>query len=128
MKLGITRSERLHPCRRARLHLLDELRDGDRARERAKDVDVIRLRVRFQRRTPEIHQHADRAGVKAFAVLIGDPAFPMFCAPDDMEQDVGERLRHGPKVRKIAAAGNPASHRTSAQRFALLARFGVCPC
>lgn len=89
--------------RRTGLNLLDQLRNRDRTVKVAKNVDVIFHNPDDQRRALDIPKRADEVACHDAAKFrFTQERLPMFRAKDNMQQDVGKRLRHWGSPSSIA--------------------------
>ena len=62
---------------------------------RNKQVEMILDGPGSQQRAGEIPDNTADVGVQFVADLRGQNAFPVLCGEDDVDKDLGERLRHG---------------------------------
>jgi hypothetical protein len=86
----------LEPFRGAGFQRFDKVGDSDLSREAQEDVNVVFDAVDGERGSVERFEHGDQIGMEFVAeVFVFEEGLAMFCAEDDVDQNVGEGLGHG---------------------------------
>jgi hypothetical protein len=85
---------RLYPDRAFAFDVTDQSANEDLFAERDEQMNVIRCSAGCDELAALFVDNSIDVGVEAWFKGIGDQGLPILCGEDDVEEDLGERLRH----------------------------------